>query len=56
MVVRIEGEIEDDQVKLFLILGEERKGQKEVAFLAWVMNYLCLFNSSAFILFTHTAQ
>lgn len=49
-VVRIEGEVGDDQVKLFLILVEQREGQKEVAFLAWVMNQLCLFSSSAFIL------
>lgn len=37
MVVRIEREVGDDSVQLFLFLVEERKGQKEVVFPAWVM-------------------
>lgn len=41
MEVRIEREAGDDSVKLFLILVEEREGQKEVAFLDQVME-LCV--------------
>lgn len=39
----------------FLFLVEERESQKEVMFLAWVMEllYLCLDSGPAFILF-HT--
>lgn len=39
----------------FLFLVEERESQKEVVFLAWVMEllYLCLDSGPAFVLF-HT--